>query len=773
MTLLDSMSPADASADDIDAAPPVASQPQPSSRPQPPAKSFTSDALASLGLAVFSLAVAAGFARVFAGWTFFDNLVVLVVVGHGIGLAARRLGVPTWITIPTVAVALFWTVGIMFYGATYSWGAPSGDTWTLFNAELDLVREQFQVAVAPVVDDGGWPVLAAIGMAFAVCLSDAFAFGALARAEALVPGGVLFVFIAALGADRLRVDLTVALVAAGVVATVLLRAHHAPGGIRASGRVVGQAVCTALVVALLAGYVGQRLPGARAEALFDTRGTGDGSGAELSALVDIRSRLTNQRETELIVVTANAESYWRSTTLPSFDGTTWEPADREVGTADFELIASRSAPSIRQQVRITGLAGTMIPVAPDPTAATATTSQDTIDYDQATTTLSSRDEFESGDSFVVESAPPRFDPSVLASATSIDPGDPIYLELPDDFPEIATRTAADVTAGTTTTYDTAIALQNWFKSEFTYSLQVQPGHGNTAIEGFLRDRVGYCEQFAGTYAAMMRSLGIPARVAVGFTTGKAIGAGQYSVAGRNAHAWPEVWFDGLGWVLFEPTPGRGAPGTESYTGVPAAQDTTSTSDAPEETADEEAAIPTPTVAPDPLDPAGPAVGDPPELPSADAGGTDASTAPDDGTAGTAPWLLALLAVALIAPAAVRRIRRRAVGRTNDEKLRRLWDRALRSLRDVDVPIATSDTPTEIAFRAAAVFPIASRPIKSLAETLTEATYRPEGSDGFDVAGAYGSSRLRDGAHWTHQIERAVTESLGTAARVRRYFTRWQ
>ena len=103
--------------------------------------------------------------------------------------------------------------------------------------------------------------------------------------------------------------------------------------------------------------------------------------------------------------------------------------------------------------------------------------------------------------------------------------------------------------------------------EFQYSLDVKQGHGNRAIEDFLERRTGYCEQFAGTFAAMARHLGMPARVAVGYTPGTLGEEGQYSVAGRNAHAWPEVWFDGLGWVPFEPTPGRGAPGTEQYTGV--------------------------------------------------------------------------------------------------------------------------------------------------------------------------------------------------------------
>ena len=71
---------------------------------------------------------------------------------------------------------------------------------------------------------------------------------------------------------------------------------------------------------------------------------------------------------------------------------------------------------------------------------------------------------------------------------------------------------------------------------------------------------------------MLRSLNIAARVAVGFTQGAIDGTGAYSVLGRNAHAWPEVWFDNIGWVPFEPTPGRGAPGAEEYTGVAPQQD---------------------------------------------------------------------------------------------------------------------------------------------------------------------------------------------------------
>jgi hypothetical protein len=123
-----------------------------------------------------------------------------------------------------------------------------------------------------------------------------------------------------------------------------------------------------------------------------------------------------------------------------------------------------------------------------------------------------------------------------------------YTALPADLPDVVAATTRQVTDGATSTYDAALSLQAWFQNEFDYSLDVRPGHDTSAIETFLEDRVGYCEQFAGTYAAMLRTLEIPTRVAVGFTSGVPLGNGEHSVLGRNAHAWPEVWFDDIGWV---------------------------------------------------------------------------------------------------------------------------------------------------------------------------------------------------------------------------------
>ena len=177
---------------------------------------------------------------------------------------------------------------------------------------------------------------------------------------------------------------------------------------------------------------------------------------------------------------------------------------------------------------------------------------------------------ETGFKYQVTSADIDPSPDALRQATA-NGADPVYYTLPDGVPNEVRALAQQVTAQATTPYDQARTLQDWFRTNFKYSLTVQHGHSDDAMINFLSIRKGYCEQFSGTFAAMARSLGLPTRVVIGFTQGQLRADGLYHVAGRDAHAWDEVWFDGYGWILFDPTPGRGAPGAEQHTGAVAAQ----------------------------------------------------------------------------------------------------------------------------------------------------------------------------------------------------------
>ena len=118
------------------------------------------------------------------------------------------------------------------------------------------------------------------------------------------------------------------------------------------------------------------------------------------------------------------------------------------------------------------------------------------------------------------------------------------------------RIARAHTQGDATPLDKAVALQNWLTSSaFSYSLKEKWPVSGTWLKTFLTtDRRGDCEQFAPAFAVLARLLGIPARVAVGFTAGTPEPHNTWQVTTADAHAWPELYFPGAGWVRFEPTP---------------------------------------------------------------------------------------------------------------------------------------------------------------------------------------------------------------------------
>lgn len=734
--------------------------------------SLASDVIATLAVAAFSMAIAVGFARVFSAWPFMSDMSIVITAGHGVGLLLRRLRVTAWIAVPLTAIVLVWTVLAVFYPDSFSWALPTSDTWETLRLQLTLVREEFRTAVAPVDHSGGWDVLAAIGLATSVLLADVFAFRADARAETLVPGGVVFIFVGALGDERLLIETTVVLVGVGVVTTAALRWYHAESvrdDAATSWRRWPVAIAFGVVIAIAAGVVGPRLPGAGAAPLYETSGRGGGVTQVISPLVDIRSRLTNRSTEELFRIRADVESYWRVSALPEFNGTTWGLPERKLEpVSDGPTAPMDSLIENRQRVTIGVLGGTLVPAAPDPLQASG---PDDLRWVPETSTLVTVDgNLETGDTIDIVSAAPRLDAVRLVEATSIEPGDTIYTSVPTDLPEVVAATARQLAGDATSTFDTAMTLQAWFQTQFEYSLEVQPGHGNSAIESFLRDRVGYCEQFAGTYAAMMRTLGIPSRVAVGFTSGVALGDGEFSVLGRNAHAWPEVWFDDVGWVAFEPTPGRGAPNAESYTGITPQQDTSAgVGDL------ENAELTPPTTLP-----SGPTGDQPgleiPDFPDPAVGDLQSGTT-GPGSDGGAPWVwlgvAALLVAALAAPGVVRFLRRRRRAQSIDQQVADAWRRATDAVAAVGVPLRPSDTPFEVAASTARAFPLVTRPMESLASAVTEATYRSEGTTGFDTASTYGASTVSECRNWAKQIDRAATETLDWPERLRRYFVSWR
>jgi transglutaminase-like putative cysteine protease len=165
-------------------------------------------------------------------------------------------------------------------------------------------------------------------------------------------------------------------------------------------------------------------------------------------------------------------------------------------------------------------------------------------------------------------------PAQALNDTSSPPADITghYLEVPASYDPLR-RLAESVVkaAGAKTAFQEAVALQNWLGSGiFTYTLNAPTIINANGLTTFLEStKRGYCQQFSFAMAVLARLLGIPSRVAYGFTAGASTYGGSWLVTTHDAHAWPELYFQGFGWLRFEPTPqgtvGQGSATAPEYT----------------------------------------------------------------------------------------------------------------------------------------------------------------------------------------------------------------
>nr|WP_205709439.1 DUF3488 and transglutaminase-like domain-containing protein [Kineococcus siccus] len=141
-----------------------------------------------------------------------------------------------------------------------------------------------------------------------------------------------------------------------------------------------------------------------------------------------------------------------------------------------------------------------------------------------------------------------------------------FTALPDNLPQSVRDEAAAVTRDARDPYEQAAELQRFFRSTggFTYSTSAPNDGGSDAVATFLAEKTGFCVQFASAMAVMARALGIPARVAIGFLPGEEVADGRWRISAQDAHAWPELYFEGTGWVRFEPTPATRAGQSPGY-----------------------------------------------------------------------------------------------------------------------------------------------------------------------------------------------------------------
>ncbi len=524
-------------------------------------------------LALVSAATALAFGRVFSDGGFIPALLVAAIVPHVVGLAARLRG---WSPARSVIGGLLATTLALVWiaaGETTEYGLPTAATTTRLGHLVDRGWAVFRTGIAPVTPRLGVVLLCAMAVGIAAIVADAVGRRPDVTLGALAPTLVLFVLTGTLGTGSMRIPATVAYIAAALVALVIANAARVTqrrtwftGRRLASDAATVRSAAFVGGLAILAGVVVTPLvPGVDSPALVryrnHTGASGSGGGGDyttVSPLVDLKARLGPRSDVELFRVTSPNPLYWRLVALDRFDGQVWSVAsEARDAAATFRPRSDRG--TVRQQFAITGLGDQWVPAAFTPVRTTMGNARVIPD----SSTLIAPNPV-TGQNYEIQSRIETAPSAAQIAATSgpVRPEVRSALSLPPTFSRQIRAQADAITAGADTPYARAQALQTFFTGgQFTYDVNVDFTDSTEGISAFLRLKRGFCQQFAAAFAALARAEGLPSRVVVGFTPGTYDAASaEYVVRGRDAHAWVEVWFAGLGWRTFEPTPAGPAPG---------------------------------------------------------------------------------------------------------------------------------------------------------------------------------------------------------------------
>lgn len=433
---------------------------------------------------------------------------------------------------------------------------------------LASAMDQVQTGVPPVDATTEMLLLITLGLGFVAVIVDAVAVSAGAPAAA---GLVLLCVFAvpASVADGMLPWWAFVAGAAGFAALLAVdgqRRHLAWRGATSAPADSGAAPTatavagTALVAALLAGAaltaVGTvgRLPGDGSGA-----GTGGNTGIGLKPFTSLRGQLTRDGVVELFRVRGLPEQhYLRAMTLRRYSsGGGWEvsgiggsPLTGEQLPLPPDQLASGEPVTIEfESVRY---ADNWLPIYGVPLSIRGVSRG--YRYDAAAgTVLSERNRKPAR--YTEQVVFPDITADQLRRATGDDPIDPEYLQLDDIDPRVR-QLAEEVTRGKPTRFDKALALNGMFTKAngFEYKEETSGAVSQDALVDFLfNGKSGFCEQYASAMGVLLRAVGIPSRVVIGYTAGFESGESRV-ITTDDAHAWVEVFFPNIGWATFDPTP---------------------------------------------------------------------------------------------------------------------------------------------------------------------------------------------------------------------------
>lgn len=687
----------------------------------------------TLGIGATILAALMPLLRVVTpGWWLLGTVVMVSLV-LAAGVIARHLRLPALVV--TLIEAAVWvaTLTLIFARESALLGViPSAQTLRSVPLLFDTASEQ--------VVQGSAPLIAAQPLAFVIV----GAVGLLtiiidhvvvtARMPLLAGLGLIAISLIPAIAVPSDVDLTsFVLLAAGILFLIrvetrtreYLRAPRPETSSGLSALAAGIGVIALVVVVAVTPLLPQ--PAAQA-------GSGIGApGASINPSLELGDDLRQPRDTEVLRVSSDAPStpYLRAVTLSQFTGRVWlpdtgrtVPLDADPGLGTVDVAADVRVTEYTTSVDVVGLTSPWLPVAfPAVSVDGLEGAWNALPYNR--TVLSDTANAADQQYDIVTHLPrPSLEQIRASQATAADVRDS-SLDLPNNMPDVIGETAREVTASATTDYDALIALQRWFRGpDFEYSLAAPvdegfDGSGVQALEQFLEVKRGYCVHFASAFALMARTLDMPSRIVVGYlpgtSTGDSVeGSTVYSVSSSQLHAWPEVFFEGIGWVPFEPTSSLGTPTSFAPSSAPQPEGGTEVvpSAAPSEAPAPEASI-APEIVPD-----------------------DAQGGATGGTAATVNLLPAVaitlgVLLVLAVPALLRMWRRRsrvaaAHGGDAAAAWRELQDVAL----DLGIEVPASQTPRSLGMHLVANHGASVAAIDELVRGIERASYAPGGTRQF-------------------------------------------
>jgi len=533
---------------------------------------------------------------IYTGLTWFWAGVGSVIVIALTGTLTRMRRLPVAVVLLAYVAALLLWLNFAFSNARSLWHLLP--TPASLAALFDIAGQGFNEAAKyapPVPELRGMVLLAAAGIGITALLTDLIAVRLGSAALAGLPLLLLFTEPFTLSVSRGFFGTAIAFCVsvAGYLALLSSEArdrireweHPNPTArdepdtrtLAAAGRRVGFAsVIVALCLPLF-------IPGLHTTRLFGGQpgiggnGGGGGAGGGGNGAVgfpdpgaQVSNELRNPRtQLELTFTTTNNSDppYLPIYTLDQLTATGWRQSPPDLVSASTSLPkapgVTASGLSVATQKTTIKLATAVLTdphgTLPVPYPATSVKANGTLQADKATLMVFDTGVPFGGLSYQVTSLDEE--PSLQTLRGAPPPPAPItahYLSVPAPYDPLKPL-ARSITKDAKSPLDDAVALQNYLsEGTFKYTLKAVPVQDAATLTKFLeKTKAGYCEQFSYAMAVLARLLGIPARVAYGFTSGAPQSDGSWTVTNHDAHAWPELYFQGYGWLRFEPTPNSG------------------------------------------------------------------------------------------------------------------------------------------------------------------------------------------------------------------------